>query len=57
MLLMTLPAAATAHWQEPEEERLAGFHAVLREKPPAKLVSLPLVGSHSTQLSPSAAGK
>jgi hypothetical protein len=57
MLLMTLPAAAVAHLQEPVEERLAGCHAALNEKPPAKLVSLPLVGSHSTQLSPSAAGK
>lgn len=57
MLLMTLPAAALAHLQEPAGERLAGCHAALSEKPPAKLVSLPLVGSHSTQLSPSAAGK
>jgi hypothetical protein len=55
MLLMTLSAAAAAHLQEPEE-RLAGVHAALSEKPPAKLVSLPVVGSQSTQLSPSAAG-
>jgi hypothetical protein len=54
--LTTVPAAVLAHWQVPAAVRLAGCHSVVREKPFQKLVSLPLLGSHSTQLSLSAEG-
>jgi hypothetical protein len=56
MVLTTVPAAALAHWHVPAADKLAGCHAVVMEKPFAKLVWLPLLASHSTQLSLSAAG-
>lgn len=55
-VLTTVPAAALEHWQTPAVDRLAGCHAVVMVKPFSKLVSLPLLGSHSTQLSLSADG-
>lgn len=55
-VLTTDPAAAMAHWHVPAAVRLAGCQAVVMEKPLSKLVSFPLLGSHRTQLSLSAAG-
>lgn len=55
-VLTTVPAAALEHWQTPAADRLAGCHAVVNVKPLLKLVALPLLESHSTQLSLSADG-
>lgn len=55
-VLITVPAAALLHWQVPPAVKLAGCHDESIENPFAKLVVLPLLGSHSTQLSLSADG-
>lgn len=55
-VLTTVPAAAEEHWHVPAADKLAGCHAESRENPLAKLVWLPLLPSHNTQLSLSAAG-
>lgn len=55
-VLITVPDVVLEHWHVPAAVRVAGFHAVLMENPFWKLVSLPLLGSHSTQLSWSADG-
>jgi hypothetical protein len=50
-VLTTVPAAALEHWHVPADDMLAGTQSEVRENPLAKLVWLPLLPSHRTQLS------
>jgi hypothetical protein len=54
-VLTTVPAAALEHWHVLAADKLAGTQSEVRENPFVKLLWLPLLPSHRTQLSLSAA--